>query len=465
MGDDILNSVAYGLNRYEYDDWKGITYTGLVKKICEEYKDFSYTMTRRTIFQDTNICSIVKVYGKDLDKVYLLIRKWGTLGEWDPVSVSYSTYNLFKYEYPEFLEECAEDLGISYDKFKYVHYHELVIRTGKFSRIPQYKKFKLKYMTYNTELFDNKLSNKELLCYGNYADKARFEDLEKCGAYHWQKIVDVANGEHASLLMMKFNSYNEYNSSDMNINAPDMCTTLLHEMCHGYVEALYGTSIEPDGLDGATLFGLDSKVYGTQVKYHGKHFADACAMIAEKTGYPIQVLFNYGTTGDTFVRTGYNKELTKLRHTKWTEGVRTSGEQLVLNKEEAMGKTYVHILDKHGGEDFLKLKGAIVNYVNDIKKDCLRVYGVQVAIKTTESETRIGIKESDGRVVEYDINSLHDARYIGFSGASAEVGIYRMRVSKGRDKTGVKIYAKEINTSDINGQAQEIVDTILASYL
>ena len=421
-------------------------------------------MTRNTLFKDMESPCKIRVYKKDFEKVWLLIRKWDTTDEWDPVSVSYSTYNLFKYEYPECLDEDTEDLGISADKFKYIHYHELVIRAGKFSRISQYKKLKIKHMRYNMEIFNSLLSTKELVCFGNYADDADFKDLANCGGYHSQRSVVLSNGERTSLLMMQFgdNGYNMFNSSDMRQDDPYMFSCMVHEMCHGYVDAIHGTNWETEGSAGYNILGLSREKYGKQIECHGKRFADACAMAAEKTGYPIQFIFNYGTTGDDFIKAGYPEELTRLRETEWTKGLKFNRENgsMYADTDALRGYEYLNRSDNKAGEGFLRLKDEIIKYAKNIKKDVYKVYKVRMAIKATKTETRIGIQEQDGKIVEYDINADYN------NGVAA----YRMRSSKKsakslKDFNGIRIYSDKIDEHNPSGQAEAIVEAILKSYL
>lgn len=63
-----------------------------------------------------------------------------------PLAISSTTYDLISYEYPEKIKSYS---GSDYDdlsQYKYCHYHELVIRLGLFSRIPQYKKLKMQFV-------------------------------------------------------------------------------------------------------------------------------------------------------------------------------------------------------------------------------------------------------------------------------------------------------------------------------
>ena len=70
-------------------------------------------------------------------------------------------------------------------------------------------------------------------------------------------------------------------------------STLIHEMCHGYVEAIYGTPRELEGEDGGTYMHLGERCKD-QWFYHGKRFAETVKMASEKSGYSFNDIFGYG---------------------------------------------------------------------------------------------------------------------------------------------------------------------------
>ena len=195
------------------------------------------------------------------------------------VNISKSTLALLKYEHPELV---SENLGGSKpdEKFISLHYYQLMLRMGLLRCIYNIKRFKLEYMHYNQSIFGDKLSHTAIISIGNY-DRVNDSTFDSSTiAHHIGGTVDsiVFNGRSINL------------QDDL---SPYAKSTLIHEMCHGYVKAIYGTPKELEGEDGGTYMHL-GEWCKDQWFYHGKRFAETVKMASEKSGYSFNDIFGYG---------------------------------------------------------------------------------------------------------------------------------------------------------------------------
>ena len=195
------------------------------------------------------------------------------------VNISKSTLALLKYEHPELV---SENLGGSKpdEKFISLHYYQLMLRMGLLRCIYNIKRFKLEYMHYNESIFDDKLSHTAIISVGNY-----------------DRVNDSTFGDntHAHNIGGVFNSI-IFNGKFINLQdelSDYAKATLIHEMCHSYVQAIYGTCKELEGEDGGTYMHLDEWCKD-QWFFHGKRFAEAVKMASEKSGYSFNDIFGYG---------------------------------------------------------------------------------------------------------------------------------------------------------------------------
>lgn len=156
MDPSIVASVAEHLGITINGRFK---YSVLINKLLGLFNKTAYNATKTLCYMDMAILNLmVTVDAVDsTNKMYYIhFNKWGSKSVVYAV-ISESTFELFNYEYASFVLDTYEGKveGVEY---KPMHYHELIIRLGLFSKIPEFKRLKLWYMRYNEEVFMNKLN-------------------------------------------------------------------------------------------------------------------------------------------------------------------------------------------------------------------------------------------------------------------------------------------------------------------
>lgn len=263
-------------------------YSVLMNKLLATFNKTAYNATKTLCYMDMTILNLmVTVDAVDsTNKMYYIhFNKWGSKSVVYAV-ISESTFKLFKYEYASFVLDTYEGKveGVEY---KPMHYHELIIRLGLFSKIPEFKRLKLLYMRYNEEVFMNKLNPNLVLMLGNYADASDFVDLRNCTGYS----SNVANGAYP-VIMLNYRFLKSFNNVSA-ISRTDACV-LLHEMAHAYVDIIYGSNQEtdPDKM-GDILYGMP-RDSGMQYTVHGEKFGKTVNIVSDKTGLSFDEVFQYG---------------------------------------------------------------------------------------------------------------------------------------------------------------------------
>lgn len=162
--------------------------------------------------------------------------------------------------------------------FSKLHYHQLQLRAGNYMHLYEFKKLRLAFLRENERVFNNALSKFYTVGSCNYnitfRDDSNYSAVHMCGEY-----IILINATHFVLQNSKISD--------------TLRCTLIHEMCHGFVDVTYGTSIENPGEDGHTVYGISEK-YGEQVNMHGKHFGEAVELASKNSGIPFADIFSYG---------------------------------------------------------------------------------------------------------------------------------------------------------------------------
>lgn len=201
------------------------------------------------------------------------------------IHVSNSTFELLQFSFPEMFI----DSNFNFDKslYKHVHYHQAIILLGKTQHLAEYKHLKLKYIELNMKLFDGQCP-KDLVTI--YAGKNCKVDLD----IDWDYLSSVngyfkdAYSERSSVIVI---------NSD-NVDLRDILSTesthrtLVHEMCHAYCAAMYGTYYAD--IEAVEIFNNWPEKYIGQSCWHGLLFLQAISSCAEKLNTNWYTLFGYG---------------------------------------------------------------------------------------------------------------------------------------------------------------------------
>lgn len=362
-------------------------YSVLMNKLLATFDKVAYNATKTMRYMDMTILNLnITVDSVDnTNKMYYIhFNKWGSKSVVYAV-VSESTFELFSYEYPDKVFDIYEGKvdGIEY---KPMHYHELVIRLGLFSRIPEFKRLKLWFMKYNKEIFDNMISPRIIMMIGNYADKSEFVDLRECGGYS----CNGSNGMYP-LIMLNYKYSKTFNNVDK-VGRYEVCT-LLHEMSHAYVDVVYGSNTETDpNKMGDVLYGL-TRDPGMQYTMHGEKFGTTIQMVSDKTGLSFDEIFQYG------IHVNNEKRETKFTNT--------------LSKfDYSTGKVYSDY-DSQNWHDSLmsrnyrglaKVKEVLVNKQDYLKGFFRDKFNMTLEFHITDDDSKVSVTNNIGSLKNYDIN-------------------------------------------------------------
>lgn len=373
------------------------TYEKAVSFLLNRYNNFAYKMTKTTQFFDFGdnedyTCNLYLRCIKD-DVYYIDMDIWESQDKYH-IAVSKSTYQLITYEYPNLIRD-ARSGNVDLSQYKYAHYHELAIRAFLFSRVPQYKKLKLRFMEYNTRFFDNKIPHSLVVMIGQYKTDIKFDDLEGCAGYSkHSNYKDVP-----SIIVFKYNCFKSVDNLD-NLSRADVCT-YLHEMGHAYVDAVYGSNYEEDpALRGDVLYGIDKEKHPVQYKYHGKKFGDTLKMISDKTGLSFDELFRYDVHIDDTKRV---TDLTShLVIGDYRRNVRYEGsDQIFTDKKHSV---------KHGPHKWTyrkvyeTIKNSLYAKQNELSDFFERKFGIQLIFDITDEQSTVTTVDKIGQHRKYDIN-------------------------------------------------------------
>lgn len=393
----ISGGLAMTIKAYIEDFDDNIdTYEKAVSFLLNKYNNFAYKMTKTTEFfdftEDEYTCNLYLRCIKD-DAYYIDMDIWESQDKYH-IAVSKSTYQLITYEYPNLIRD-ARSGNVDLSQYRYAHYHELAIRAFLFSRIPQYKKLKIRFMEYNTGLFDDKIPHSLVVMIGQYKTDIKFDDLEGCAGYSQKGAYKGI----PSIIVFNYSSFKSVDSID-NLCRVDVCT-YLHEMCHAYVNAVYGSNYEEDpALRGDVLYGIDKEKHPVQYKYHGKKFGDTLKMISDKTGLSFDELFRYNVHIDNTKRV---TDLTShLVIGDYRRNVRYEGsDQIFTDKKHSV---------KHGPHKWTyrkvydTIKKSLYDKQNELSDFFERKFGIQLIFDITDEQSIVTTVDKIGQHRKYDIN-------------------------------------------------------------
>lgn len=361
-------------------------YSVLINKLLGLFNKTAYNATKTLCYMDMTILNLmVTVDAVDsTNKMYYIhFNKWGSKSVVYAV-ISESTFKLFKYEYANLVLDTYEGKveGIEY---KPMHYHELIIRLGLFSKIPEFKRLKLWYMRYNEEVFMSKLNPNLVLMLGNYADESDFVDLRNCTGYS----SSVANGAYP-VIMLNYRFLKSFNNVSA-ISRTDACI-LLHEMAHAYVDIIYGSNQETDSDKmGDILYGMPRDP-GMQYTVHGEKFGKTVNMVSDKTGLSFDEVFQYGIHVNN-VR----------KHTEFTDRLSPdSYSNVVYSKYGSQNKPDSVVTAQHKG--LAKVKEVLVNKQDYLKQFFRNNFNMTLDFNITDDDSKLSITDSAGVLKNYDIN-------------------------------------------------------------
>lgn len=373
-------------------------YSVLMNKLLATFNKAAYDATKTMRYMDMTMLNlnITVDYADNTNKMYYIhFNKWGSKSVVYAV-VSESTFEMISYEYPDKVFDVygGKVEGVEY---KPMHYHELVIRLGLFSRIPEFKRLKLWFMKYNKELFDNKISSGIIMMIGNYADKSDFVDLRGCGGYS----CNGSNGMYP-LIMLNYKNSKTFNNADK-IDRYE-ADTLLHEMSHAYVDAVYGSNVETDpNKMGDVLYGM-RRDSGMQYTMHGEKFGTTVQMISDKTGLSFNEIFAYGVHINNEKReTEFTKTLINFSYSAGYDNYDTQ------NKPDSlMSRNY---------KGLAKVKEVLVNKQDYLKEFFRDKFNMTLEFYITDDDSKVSVTNNIGSLKNYDIN------FSAYSGKS--ITVYR----------------------------------------
>ena len=388
------------------------TYEDACKDLLSKYSSLAYNLEKTLCFKDMKeLGSYIYLY-KHVDNIfYILVNIWES-NDYVRLAVSESTFKLIRYEYPELVKRYTGDDSEYSDlsKYSYCHYHELIMRVGMFSRIPQYKKLKMRFAHYNKEIFDNLITPKMVLIVGEYKDGTHFDDLVGCAGYSRKATNNINN---YPLILVKYSSFRSVDCIN-NLSRYNLCT-LLHEMGHAYVDELYGTNWETKPEDmGDVLYGIDKSKHPKQYRCHGKKFGETMKMVSQKTGFSFDELFGYGVHIDNAGRqTEYTSDLgyEAVKHSDLTDKVYV--ENKLHNVNDIMYSTSRY------RRSFEKIKTSLITNEEYFNKYFREKFNLELKVLVTEDETRLRITDIFNIQRDYDIN-------YNTSSGSACILVYRL---------------------------------------
>lgn len=361
-------------------------YSVLINKLLGLFNKTAYNATKTMCYMDMAILNLMVTVDAvdDTNKMYYIhFNKWGSKSVVYAV-ISESTFKLFNFEYASLVLD-TYDGKVAGVEYKPMHYHELIIRLGLFSKIPEFKRLKLWYMRYNEEVFRSKLNPNLVLMLGNYADASDFVDLRNCTGYS----SSAANGAYP-VIMLNYRFLKSFNNVSA-ISRTDACV-LLHEMAHAYVDIIYGSNQETDpGKMGDVLYGMPRDP-GMQYTVHGEKFGTTVQMISDKTGLSFDEVFQYGIHVNN-VR----------KHTDFTDRLSPDNySNVVYSKYGSQNKPDSVVTAQHKG--LAKVKGVLVNKQDYLKQFFRDNFNMTLDFHITDDDSKLSITDSAVVLKNYDIN-------------------------------------------------------------
>lgn len=377
------------------------TYEYIIKQLLNKYSNFAYNMEKTMWFSDVyvngDMASNIKIVNHLNNIWYIETNVWES-SDCIKLAVSETTMQLIRYEYPNIIREEINN-NIDIHQYKYCHYHELSIRIGAFSRIPQYKKLKLRFMKYNTDIFEDKITHDIVFMVGEYKQETHFEDLEGCAGYSKK---GSAYSNKSPIIIMRYKYFTSVNDID-NLSREDT-GTMLHEMSHAYVDAIYGTNWETDpAYMGDVLYGIDKTKYPEQYKCHGKRFGETIKMVSEKTGLSFDELFSYGIHVDNTKRnTEFTKSLTSWAAYNYSRAnesdLRFTNPDYIVNNGAYSFKTSDY------KKSYSNIKNELISKQDKLSQFFMKKFNIQLVFNITDDESRLYTVDSLGTHRCYDIN-------------------------------------------------------------
>lgn len=361
-------------------------YSVLINKLLGLFNKTAYNATKTLCYMDMAMLELPVTVDAvdDTNKMYYIhFNKWGSKSVVYAV-ISESTFKLFNFEYASLVLDTYEGKvdGVEY---KPMHYHELIIRLGLFSKIPEFKRLKLWYMRYNEEVFMSKLNPNLVLMLGNYAEASDFVDLRKCTGYSSHE----ANGAYP-VIMLNYRFLKSFNNA-YTISRFDACV-LLHEMAHAYVDIVYGSNQETDPEKmGDVLYGMPRDP-GMQYTVHGEKFGKTVSMISDKTGLSFDEVFQY----DIHVNN-------VRKHTEFTDRLSPDNySNVVYSKYGSQNKPDSVVTAQHKG--LAKVKEVLVSKQDYLKQFFSSKFNMTLDFHITADDSKLSITDSAGVLKNYDIN-------------------------------------------------------------
>lgn len=427
LSNEVISSISRKLNENILSN----TYEYVIKQLLNKYSNLAYNLDKTEYFADmhinNNLLSHIIIINHINNIWYIKVNIWEH-NEYVKIAVSETTMELIRYEYPNILIEKI-DSNISTSEYTYCHYHELVIRLGAFSRIPQYKKLKLKFMKYNTEIFNNKIRHDIVLMVGEYKQGTHFDDLEDCDGYSMRSNI-VYN---IPIIVMKYKYFKSVDNLD-NLDRSAL-HILLHEMTHAYVDAIHGTNVEINpACMGDVLYDIDKVKYTVQYMNHGKKFGDAIKIISEKTGLSFDELFGYDVHVDNASRqTEYTKAFgfNAVDRNLYSDQRYTNSDYMV-QLENVSHKTFDY------KKAYENIKNALLNKQEELKTLFMRKFNMQIIFNITVDESRVSTIDSVGIRRDYDMNF---GKPVG-KNTKASVILYRLL-----DNRSIMLHSEEIKST------------------
>lgn len=440
LSQETLLEIEDKLGKFNVDS----TYEAMTDYIVKKYSNLAYNLEETLYMRDME-CK------NDLpSRIYLVCHKeniwYIEVDIWDStdtykLAVSETTLKLVRYEYPHIIT-ASDNKTNDLSKYKYCHYHELVIRIGAFSRIPQYKKLKLQFARYNTEIFDDKIPHNLIMMLGEYKDGTHFDDLEGCSGYSRSKINSL-NG--LPLILFKYSYFSSVDNVD-SLSRSDL-STLLHEMAHAYVDVVYGSNWESEPSDmGDVMYGINKDRHPVQYRSHGKRFGTTVKMVSDKTGLSFDEIFGYGIHVDNTVR--YTEYTLHLSPNRIGNGKRsTDSDQLYTDKNYIVtGTNYQHKTWNYK-KSFENIKKTLIEKQDSLSRFFVNKFNMQIIFNITADESRIITIDSMGTNREYDINF--------YDGRRGAIMLYRML-----DNNNSIMLHSEYLTSTPSGTIKKLLEKI-----
>lgn len=266
-------------------------YDKAIRIIDSQYERFAYTTSKIITFLDQSGDVRLNIECQQDNMYYVSINKWGYTA--DTTAENTRDYLIIDSSTMELLNNITPNLitshnygNIDISLYKMASYHRMLIRLRKFNLLMDFKQLKLLFLRLNKSVFDSKISNDIVVGAGNYSldnsGKVRlFESLNNCSAYAGNKNeIIFFNGGYHTLQTKQLSRIDEI--------------TLIHEMCHSYVNVVDGSNWEDNPNDyGDVVYGLSREKYGRQVECHGRRYGRAVQMASERTGIPFEIIFGY----------------------------------------------------------------------------------------------------------------------------------------------------------------------------